>query len=240
MKDLASPDHNIWQDVSQKYAFEGDLLDIFVEGSDRAAFKWHHYLPIYDRYFKYWRGKEVRFLEVGVASGGSLDMWRKYFGQRAKIFGIDIDEDCQHLDGISGTVRIGSQSDREFLEQVVEEMGGEIDVVLDDGSHNMNDIKATLATLFPKMSDNGIYMVEDLHTSYWRQFGGGYFARGNFFNHVRSLIDDLHRWYHVFPVRHPRISDYCSAIHIHDSICVFEKGSMQKPTHSVVRKAVAR
>lgn len=235
MTDLANLDRDIRQDISQRYAFDGDLLNIFLEGTERTVHKWHHYLPIYDRYFGHWRGREVRFLEIGVAKGGSLDMWRKYFGPEAKIFGIDINDDCRKFDGVSGTIRIGSQADREFLQQVVEEMGGVIDVVLDDGSHNMNDIKTTLEALFPRMSDNGVYMIEDLHASYWRSFGGGYFAKGNFFNHVRSLIDDLHRWYHAFPVKHPRVSDYCSAVHIHDSICVFERGSVERPTHSVVQ-----
>ena len=235
MAELANPDCDIRHDVSSKYSFEGDLLDIFVGGNERAVHKWHHHLPIYDRYFNHWRGKEVRFLEVGVDRGGSLDMWRKYFGEQAIIFGIDIDEDCRQLDGVSGTVRIGSQADEKFLEQVIEEMGGQVDIVLDDGSHNMSDIKITLEALFPKMSDSGIYMIEDLHTSYWERFGGGYRARENFFNHVRSLIDDLHRWYHAFPVKHPRISDHCSAIHIHDSMCVFERGPVERPTHSFVR-----
>ena len=235
MIDLANLDEDIRRDISQKYAFDRDLLDIFVEGGERSVHKWHHYLPIYDRYFEHWRGKEVRFLEIGVAAGGSLDMWRKYFGQEARIFGIDIDEKCRRLDGISGTVRIGSQADKQFLERVVDEMGGEVDIVLDDGSHYMDDIKVTLETLFPKMSYNGIYMIEDLCTSYWKPFGGGYFARRNFFNHVRSLIDDLHRWYHAFPVKHPKVSDYCSAIHIHDSVCVFERGPVERPTHSVVQ-----
>ena len=233
--DLAYPGYDIRQDVSTKYAFEGDLLEIFAEGSERAVHKWHHYLPIYDRYFRQWRGKEVRFLEIGVADGGSLDMWRNYLGQRATIFGIDINEDCRQFDGISGMVRIGSQTDRNFLERVIEEMGGEVDVVLDDGSHHMNDIRVTLETLFPKVSTNGLYVIEDLHTSYWRPFGGGYLKRRNFFNHVRSLIDDMHRWYHNFPVKHPRISDHCSSIHIHDSVCVLEKGPVERPTHSVVQ-----
>ena len=167
-------------------------------------------------------------------------MWRRYFGKQAKIFGIDIDRECKQFDGISGVVRIGSQTDREFLEKVVDEMGGEVDIVLDDGSHNMNDIKATLETLFPRLSRNGVYMIEDLHTSYWKKFGGGYLARRNFFNHVRSLIDDLHRWYHTFPVKHPQISDYCSAIHVHDSICVFERGPVERPAHSTVQGSTSK
>ena len=52
-------------------------------------------------------------------------------------------------------------------------MGG-IDIVLDDGSHNMKDIIVSLESLFPMLNDGGVYMIEDLHTAYWRKFGGGY------------------------------------------------------------------
>ena len=162
-------------------------------------------------------------------------MWRKYFGQQAKIFGIDIDECCKELDGISGSVRIGSQTDAEFLESVVEEMGGEIDIVLDDGSHNMKDIKKTFEIMFERLGEGGIYMIEDLHTSYWRRFGGGYWKRDNFFNYVRNLIDDMHHWYHGGSVRHPGVSRHCTGIHLHDSITVFEKGTNHRPVHSWVK-----
>ncbi len=114
-------------------------------------------------------------------------------------------------------------------------MGGEIDIVLDDGSNRMKDIKVTLEHLFPQVSRSGIYTVGDLHTAYWRTFGGGYWKRGNFFNYVRFLIDDLHRWYHIHQAKCAAISDTCSAIHIHDSICVFEKGPVTRPTHSLVQ-----
>lgn len=235
IEDFVFNGDSIRNDIIQNQQFDGDLLDMFVEFDGRPKHKWHHYLPIYDRYFGHWRGRDVKFLEIGVEHGGSLDMWRKYFGPQATIFGIDIDKQCQKLDGISGQVRIGSQSDFAFLDQVVQEMGGEIDIVLDDGSHRMKDINVTLEHLFPQVSRNGIYMVEDLHTAYWRTFGGGYLKKGNFFNYIRSLIDDLHRWYHIYPTKCAAISDICSAIHIHDSICVFEKGPVTRPTHSLVQ-----
>ncbi len=171
---------NIAAEIRNKYKYNGDLLDIFLSVEDADVRKWHHYIPIYDRYFSMYRNKNVRFLEIGVCNGGTLQMWRKYFGDDAIVYGIDIDTNCMKFDGIHRRVRIGSQDDSTFLRAVIEEMGG-VDIVLDDGSHQMNHIKSSIKYLFPHLREGGIYMVEDLHTSYWRSFGGGLRSRNNFF-----------------------------------------------------------
>lgn len=224
---------NVKQDIVAKYGFDGELLDLFVENRGPAVHKWHHYIPIYDRYFSRFRGKKVRFLELGVSDGGSLQMWRKYFGEDAVIFGVDIDPRCENVNGIAGQVRIGSQDDPAFLGTVIDEMGG-VDVILDDGSHRMNHIRSSLEILFPKLVDGGIYMIEDLHTAYWRRFGGGYRSKANFFNFVSELVEDMHHWYHMHKIKHPDISNNCSSIHIHDSIVILEKAKVYAPTHSVI------
>ena len=150
------------------------------------------------------------------------------------IFGIDINDSCRQYDGIDGQVRIGSQDDPNFLEKVILEMGG-IDIVLDDGSHIMRHVRQTLEIAFPKVSPGGVYMIEDLHTAYWPKYGGGLNAKANFFNYVRELTDDMHGWYHHGKVRHPTISKSCTGIHLHDSICVLEKGQVHPPTHSRIQ-----
>jgi hypothetical protein len=128
-------------------------------------------------------------------------------------------------------VRIGSQTDELFLESVVQEMGG-IDIVLDDGSHHMDHLPATLQFLFPHLSYSGIYMIEDLHTAYWKRFGGGYRARNNFFGLIMDFVDDMHHWYHGRGLKHADISADCSGIHIHDSIVVLEKNKVYEPVYS--------
>ena len=159
-------------------------------------------------------------------------MWRKYFGDSATIFGIDINPNCYKHNGVHGEVRIGSQDDKEFLESVVDEMGG-IDIVLDDGSHKIHHIKRTLDILFPHLTKEGIYFIEDLHASYWANFGGGYNSKNNFFrNIVIDLINDMHRWYHFHSLKMEHISKDCSGIHIHDSILVLEKNKTFFPQHS--------
>ncbi len=224
---------DIREDIERKYNFSGALLDIFVANKDNVVHKWHHYIPLYDKYFSNFRNRQVRFLEIGVSKGGSLQMWRKYFGKDAIIFGIDIDPECKKYNGLAGQVRIGSQVDENFLISVIAEMGG-IDIILDDGSHRMEHIVSSLRILFPKLNNSGIYLIEDLHTAYWRSFGGGLRHKNNFFNKIRDLIDDMHHWYHRKDLKERLISNSCSAIHIYDSIVVLEKNNVYCPVHSRV------
>ncbi len=224
------------QDLTSKFGHFGDLLDIYVNNTGAGVHKWHHYLPIYERYFSPWRNRPLRFLEIGVSKGGSLQMWRRYFGPDAMIFGIDIDPSCAQFDGQAGKVRIGSQADPDFLAAVVAEMGG-VDVVLDDGSHEMQHISASLAILFPLLSFGGTYMIEDLHTAYWKNYGGGAVAPSNFFNTVRSMIDDMHVWYHENGVAHEVTASSVTGLHVHDSIVVLDKAQVYRPVHSFVGAA---
>lgn len=224
---------DVKRNIQEKYGHKIDLLELFATNKGLVVHKWHHYIPLYDRYFSSFRGRKIRFLEIGVSKGGSLQMWRKYFGDDAIIFGIDINPECEKFNGQAGQVRIGSQTDKLFLESVVKEMGG-LDIVLDDGSHHMEHIPATLKFLFPHLSHGGIYMIEDLHTAYWKKFGGGYRAKTNFFRFIMDLVDDIHHWYHAKGLRQPVISKDCVGIHIHDSIVVLDKNKVHEPAHSKI------
>jgi hypothetical protein len=222
---------DVKRDIQEKFGHDSELLEFFANNSGVIVHKWHHYIPLYDRYFSSFRGRKIRLLEIGVSKGGSLQMWRKYFGDDAIIFGIDINPRCEKLDGLDGQVRIGSQIDNAFLEDVVKEMGG-VDIVLDDGSHHMEHIRYTVKYLFPHLNYGGLYMIEDLHTAYWKSFGGGYRSKRNFFRFVTDLVDDMHHWYHRKKLKQAGISNECSGIHIHDSMVVLEKNRVFKPVHS--------
>ena len=224
---------DIKRDIQEKYGHDSELLDLFAHHKGAVVHKWHHYIPFYDRYFSSFRGRAIRFLEIGVGGGGSLQMWRKYFGAQAIIFGIDIDPRCEAVNGPAAQVRIGSQTDYSFLESVVQEMGG-VDIILDDGSHHMEHIAATLKYLFPRLSYGGVYMIEDLHAAYWRRFGGGYGSKKNVFVLAMDVIHDMHHWYHTHKIKQAAISGDCSGIHVHDSILVLEKNRVCKPVHSRV------
>ncbi|MFC6638503.1 class I SAM-dependent methyltransferase [Sulfitobacter sp. JBTF-M27] len=237
MKKFRFPeDGDVAADIRERYGFDGDLLDIYAGNEGVKVHKWHHYLPLYDRYFGRYRDTAVKFLEIGVNNGGSLQMWRRYLGKDAVLCGIDINPDCAQYDGQSGMVRIGSQDDPDFLAEVVKEMGG-VDVVLDDGSHRMPHIEKPLRVLFPMLTEGGTYMIEDLHTSYYPRFGGGFRAPTNFFNTVRHMIDDMHSWYHgKKELSIPEQAQEFNGLHIHDSIVVIDKAAAQRPTHSRVQR----
>ena len=224
-------DQSVLRDLHEKYAASGDLLNLFALNDGPHVHKWHHYLPLYQQYFAPYRNKPIRFLEIGVSKGGSLRMWRRYFGESAVIYGIDIDPDCAQHDGADAKVRIGSQDDPAFLNQVLDEMGG-VDVVLDDGSHHMDHVRASLLTIFPRMTLGGTYMIEDMHTAYWERFGGGYRSPSNAFQMVREIADDVHHWYHRRPHVYPALRDMIGGIHLHDSIVVLDKATVHRPAHS--------
>lgn len=208
-----------------------EIEDLFWNNTGTIVHKWHHYLPLYDRYFQPWKNRPVKMLEIGVSKGGSLALWRRYFGPDAIIFGIDIDQNCAKFNGLNGQVRIGSQDDPVFLRAVAEEMGG-IDIVLDDGSHVAKHMDASLDVLFPILSVGGIYVLEDLHTSYWPSHGGGNDENSGFTKTMKTLIDDMHHWYHSQGQKVAGTCDYLAAMHVHDSLVVLEKEMLVRPKHS--------
>ena len=157
--------------LSTKYA-DNDLFKFFVEKNHRLIHKWLHYFPIYDKWFKDFRGTDLVFVEIGVNQGGSLQMWKNYFGKDAKIIGIDIDERCKQLEEDQITVEIGSQEDIEFLKNFKQRYP-RVDILLDDGGHTMNQQITTFMQMFPHIKDGGVYMCEDCHTSYWSEIYGG-------------------------------------------------------------------
>src|SRR6478735_7675915 len=92
-----------------------DLEQHFRSNTGRLIHKWDHYFEIYERHFSRFRGTEVVVVEFGVSHGGSLQMWKKYFGPKAKIIGIDINPACKALEEEQIEVIIGSQEDKSFL-----------------------------------------------------------------------------------------------------------------------------
>ena len=187
--------------------------------------KWPHYFPIYDRHFSWYRNKSLTFLEIGVARGGSLQMWQRFFGPLAKIVGIDIQERSKSYETPGTFVRIGDQADEQFLQSLIDEFGVP-DVVLDDGSHRMEHISKTFNFLYPKLPKNGVYMVEDLHTAYWEEFGGGARKPDTFINISKDFIDRLNADHSRGQVAPNFITRQTFAISFYDSVIVFEKGEV--------------
>lgn len=201
------------------------LWQDFLTNDGKIIHKWVHYFPIYERHFEWFRNRSVTFLEIGVFKGGSLKMWQRYFGPLARIVGIDIDEKCLAHEGNGISIRIGDQSDHFFLQSVIEEFGVP-DIVLDDGSHQMDHITKSFDYLYPKMHKNSVYMVEDLHTAYWAEYGGGVTNPASFINVSKALIDRLNADHSRGAVPADDFTRNTFGISFYDSIVAFEKGDV--------------
>jgi hypothetical protein len=164
-------------------------------GTDKA-YDHHRYTPLYERHLAHRRRDPLCVLEIGIGGyadgtgGSSLRMWRTYF-RKARIYGVDIEE--RDLREPRITTFRGSQSDPEFLRGVIDQIGVP-DVVIDDGSHRSDDTLATFDVLFPVLAGGGLYVIEDLHTSYRADYGGGPpGTNGTTMERVKRLVDDLAR-----------------------------------------------
>lgn len=184
--------------------------------------KWLHYFSIYDQLLGPYVGTPLKMLEIGVSKGGSLDLWRRFFGPDAVIFGIDVDPACAAFDGGSAQVRIGSQDDPQFLRKVVGEMGG-LDVVLDDGSHLASHQRASFDVLFPLLSEGGLYLIEDMHTAYWPGYEGGLRRRGTAIEFLKAKIDDMHAHYRRLGINNTSSIPCIESIQFFDSIACVKK-----------------
>jgi hypothetical protein len=211
---------------------------LFYEHHGRQIDKCAHYLAAYERFFAPIRAgfptgdatRPLRFLEIGVKHGGSLQLWREYFGPQAQIVGIDVNPSCELAADPDVEVRIGSQADPGFLRGVVAEMGG-VDVVLDDGSHHAKHQRVSFDVLFPLLSEGGLYIVEDAMCAYWYAYEGGLRRRGTFIEFAKQLVDAMHGSYYR-PWRRPAL-DFARTdiqqISFRDGMVILEKGRRTSP-----------
>ena len=209
--------------------FMNKLLNFFEYKDHRAIDKWHHYFEIYERYLNKYKDQNITILEIGVSHGGSLQMWNDYFGKGSQIYGVDINPHCKIFEEANVKIFIGSQSDRIFLRELKNAIP-RLDILIDDGGHMMDQQKITFEELFDHVKDDGIYICEDLHTSYWLSHGGGYRRRGTFIEFSKNLIDYLHGWHsRQKNFKANKYSKSIFGLHFHDSILVIEKRNIIKP-----------
>jgi hypothetical protein len=205
----------------------------FYNHRGRRIDKWKHYLEIYHRHFARFRGRRPVVIEIGVWHGGSLQMWKKYFGPGARIVGVDIDTRCQAFAEDSVDIVLGDQADRSFHAELRRRYP-HVDIVIDDGGHRMTQQIVTFEELFPHLQPQGVYLCEDLHTSYMPSYGGGFRKEGTFVERAKSLVDSLHGWYADDPVvdRAVKVDDFtrsAHSIHFYDSVVAIEKRPMTPP-----------
>jgi hypothetical protein len=176
---------NIGEDMSyledsfkSSHAYEGSI----------CFHKNEHYAPIYDKLLAKYVGKEVILAEMGIGYGGCLQMWKKFLGDKAQIFGLDF-----HPDRFFEEDRIKCfLADQTNTESMLAVTIPEIDIFIDDGSHMSSDQIRTFEAFFPRVKSGGIYVCEDTNTSYREAYEGGYKKVGTFIEYCKDILDFMH------------------------------------------------
>jgi tetratricopeptide (TPR) repeat protein len=200
----------------------------------RVVNRWRHYFDIYHRHFARFRGQRLTMIEIGVFNGGSLLMWRDYLGPQATIVGVDINPGCEKFSAPGIDIVIGDQADRMFLRSLSDRYP-DVAILLDDGGHQMHQQIATFEELYPRLRSDGVYLCEDIHTSYMSSFGGGYRQTQTFIETVKPLIDRLNAFHSRDHSQFAPDDFTCTtdSMHFYDSVLVIEKKPRMQPEEVV-------
>lgn len=215
--------------------FSSDLRKLALRfGTDKEGE--HYYTQHYQRHFAPLRRRKLKVLEIGIggysypeAGGQSLRMWKAFF-PNSDIYGIDIHDKSYHDENRIKTFR-GSQVDEGFLKSVLRQIGTP-DIIIDDGSHLNEHVITTFKILFPALSSNGIYVVEDLQTSYWERvidtdWGGSKDLNASFtsMNFLKGLVDGLNHHEFTTSDYEPSYFDHhIVGMHFYHNLAFIQKG----------------
>jgi hypothetical protein len=206
----------------------------------------HSYAKIYERHFAALREKQIALLEIGVggydnpnAGASGLRMWKEYF-PNAQIIGLDYyDKAPLKEDRID--IFQGSQDDPVVLNHIVQKYG-ELDIVIDDGSHQNSHVIASFKMLFPKLKADGIYVIEDMQTAYWPALGGSSenlqltTTSVGFF---KERIDGLNHREVIRPGYEPNYFDLkIESLHFYHNMVFVYKGNNTEPSNHLIDNQV--
>ena len=193
------------------------------------------FLTIYEKYFKFLRHKKINILEIGVDKGDSLRLWREYF-INANICGLDINKKEFTIKNVE--IYQGDQNDKILLNKIAAKYG-KFDIIIDDGSHISKHIINSFDHLFDHLSQDGIYVVEDLQTSYIPRYGGSRInlnKKKTSMNFFKTLADSIN--YENFDrpfFKKNRFDALIQSIHFYQNIVFIFKGESKKYYHSNVK-----
>ena len=158
------------------------------ETSKYYSTKHKNYFKIYDHIFKKYIGKKIILVEIGVLNGGSLFMWRNFFDGNAEIIGVDLNPKAKKWEKHGFKIFIGNQSDPNFWRDFFKKVGS-VDLVIDDGGHTNKQQVFTLLETIPNINDNGMLVVEDVHSSYMTKFRNP--SKYSFISFSKIIVDEL-------------------------------------------------
>jgi len=180
--------------LSSKYEL---LSDIYATYSESPGFDhWATYGYGYDENIHELREKalledrKLQMLEIGVQSGGSTRVWKRYFRGTLAYVGLDIDPRCRKFQSLKEGIRIiaGSQSDTSLLSDICNKFGP-FDLIIDDGGHSTELILTSLGVLWNCLKDDSVYVIEDLHTM---NMGASFLSKSG-----KSVLQEIAEWMRV-------------------------------------------
>ena len=168
------------------------LKEILFDHEGKVTDKWALYVSEYERYLAPFRNKRVALLEIGVQNGGSLEIWANYFRRAKVIIGCDISSQCQALKFDDDRIRlvVGDAGSQRCASEVAK-IAAQFDIIIDDGSHCAGDIIRAFSLYFSQVKYGGIYIIEDLHCSYWASHSGGLKFPYSCISFLKALVDIL-------------------------------------------------
>ena len=198
----------------------------------RQSLKCDTYFQVYEEMFNKYVGKKITFVEVGVLQGGSLFMWREYFGKDARIIGIDLHPNAKELEKLGFEIYIGSQSDKNFWRNFYTKVG-KIDILLDDGGHVNDQQIITLSESVNNINDDGIIMTEDVHTSYFKKFGNP--SKYSYINYSKYLIDVVNSRFPETEIKKNNFRNKIYSISFYESIVAIKINSKKSIETTVLK-----
>tara|TARA_B100001996_G_scaffold256712_1_gene199508 strand:+ start:1720 stop:2562 length:843 start_codon:yes stop_codon:yes gene_type:complete len=217
-----------------------NLKNLYKNHKSKVADKWSSYIEVYDEIFLKYKNLPINLLEIGIQNGGSLEIYSEYFLKAKKFIGCDINKNCEKISFKDDRIEllIGDINEQKISENIYS--SEKFDIIIDDGSHKSKDIINSFSKYFSHLNHSGVYIIEDLHCSYWKEFGGGLFfpiSSINFFKKFVDIINYDHwgiekniNWFLNPFARNLKINfenfDFTSikSIQFFNSMCIIHKG----------------
>jgi len=197
---------------------ELDIYKCYME-SKFLSTKCSSYFQVYEELLGKYRDSKITLVEVGVLNGGSLFMWRGYLGEQARIIGIDLNPAVRKWEKEGFEIHIGDQADPRFWDEFFVSVGN-VDVIVDDGGHANEQQIVTAHKCIPHLNDGGMLIVEDVHTSYFKEFGNP--SRFSFVNYAKSLVDSVNSRFPGVDAAKNRLSEFVYSISFFESMVCFK------------------
>lgn len=222
---------------TEEYQYMDELAQ--KSGADKGS-QFHDYTRIYSNYFKELKNDNITFLEIGIYKGSSVKLWEAYF-PNAELHFIDINPNYVEYHSARSHYHFIDQENIAAMKQFAKDIDKPFDIIIDDGGHTMKQQINSFIALFPHLKSGGMYIIEDLHTSYWKEFGGGgtkskpKAGAGTTIAYLKEKIDDLNsigamsgraNFYALPQSIEKKLNKWqlgIRSMHFYDSVCIIIK-----------------